>query len=86
MLYRPKSEHAGRVEDYVKEYHRRHPERLIKLLDVDTRQGENIAKLYGVVRYPALLVSANDGALIDLWQDEQLPLMSELDFYTRAVI
>jgi hypothetical protein len=43
-----------------------------------------MAKLYGVYAYPAILAVSHDGSLQQLWQDEQLPLMQELDAYAFA--
>lgn len=81
MLYRPGNEQAAVAEDYVGDYQHRHPDRQIELLDADSRAGSQMAQLYGLVRYPALLVLRQDGAVLQVWQYEHLPLMDELDFY-----
>lgn len=81
MLFRPNSEHAGAAEDYIGEYHRRHPDKAIELINVDSVAGTEMAKLYDVTRYPALLALADDGAMLQMWQDDHLPLMNEIDFY-----
>jgi hypothetical protein len=83
-LYHPKSDHAGRVEDYAHEYHRFRPSREIELLSLDTKEGWTTASLYEVVRYPAILVLTDTGELQQLWQDQQLPLMNEIDSYMVA--
>lgn len=81
ILYHPKSEQAGTAQDYVREYHARHEDHDIELLSLETKDGADMAQLYDVVRYPAILAIANDGQLLQLWQEEQLPLMNELDTY-----
>jgi hypothetical protein len=43
-----------------------------------------MAKLYGVVRYPAILVVANDGSLQKFWQDRPWPLMDEVAAYSMS--
>ncbi|MEX2006770.1 MAG: hypothetical protein WD877_01165 [Candidatus Saccharimonadales bacterium] len=84
-LYHPKSEYEGRVIDYAREYHARHPGRSIELVSLDTKQGAEMARLYDVTRYPAVLVIAADGALQNLWQGgtsaDLLPQVSEIDAY-----
>jgi hypothetical protein len=80
-LYHPKSDHGGRVEDYAHEYHMRRPDREIELLSIDTKPGWEMAKLYDVVRYPSILAIENDGHMAAMWQNEQLPLMNEIDSY-----
>lgn len=80
-LYHQNSEQSGPVEDYIREFHMRHPEHAIEPISLETPGGADMARLYGVVRYPAVLALASDGKLLQLWQDEHLPLMNEIDFY-----
>ena len=40
-----------------------------------------MATLYGIMRYPSVLVTRDDGQVIKDWQGEHLPLMSELAGY-----
>ncbi|MBX4199395.1 hypothetical protein KW789_00665 [Candidatus Saccharibacteria bacterium] len=81
FLYHPKSEQEGRVLDYVHEYKSRHPEIEPELMSLETREGAEMAKLYDVTSYPAVLAVSRDGHLQQFWQGEQLPLMRELDAY-----
>lgn len=80
MLYRPNSEQARRVEEYVTDF-QRSQRKEIDLINLNTRDGVAIASLYDVIRNPSLLVIRDDGQLVKYWQDEQLPLMSELASY-----
>lgn len=84
ILYRPNSESAGQAEDYAADYHRQHPEKQMELVSVDEPNGAEMARLYGVVRYPAILAIADDGTLQQLWQNEHLPLQNEIDFYLKS--
>lgn len=71
------------MEAYAKEFARRYstpPE----LISIDTREGADMARLYDVVQYPALLVLANDGSLSKFWQGDVMPLMDEVAGYLRA--
>jgi hypothetical protein len=84
FLYRPRTEQEGKVLDYVREYKMRHPNIEPELLSVDTREGDDMAKLYGVYSFPAIMAVSHDGSLQHLWQEERLPLMNELDAYALA--
>ena len=86
VLYHPESDHSGRVLDYVRDFNKIHKDedRKLELFSLETRDGANLAKLYDVVRYPAVLAIAKDGSLQRLWQDENLPLLRELDYYFQA--
>lgn len=84
FLYRPRTESEGKVMDYIHEYKMRHPGIEPEALSVDTREGDDMAKVYGVYSYPAILAISHDGSLRQLWQEEQLPLMQDLDAYALA--
>jgi hypothetical protein len=80
ILYHPKSDHGGMVEDYVTEYSRTRNKQ-IELLSLETKEGAEMAKLYDVTNYPALLIRQDDGHLLQMWQGNMLPLMNEVDGY-----
>lgn len=82
ILYHPNAEFAGLVEDYKRDFEQRHPDRKVELVSLDEVKGDEMAKLYDVVRYPAILVIANDGQLQKLWQDQPFPLMDEVASYS----
>lgn len=81
FLYRPNTEQEGKVLDYVREYKMRHPDIEPELVSVETIEGAEMAKLYGIYAYPAIMAISHDGSLMQLWQDEHLPLMRDLDAY-----
>lgn len=81
-LYRPKSEFARMVEEYARDFERQRGQ-TIELVSLDTVEGADMARLYGIVQYPALLVIRDDGQLLKEWQGERLPLMDEVASYLR---
>lgn len=72
------------MEDYAHEYQRLHDDRKLELVSLETKEGWEMAKLYDVTSYPAVLAIAGDGTLQKLWQAEQLPQNNELDFYFQG--
>jgi hypothetical protein len=48
---------------------------------LDTVEGDDMAKLYDIVQYPAFLAIKDDGQLEQLWQGDSMPLMDELVYY-----
>lgn len=83
MLYRPNSEFARMVEQYVTDF-RRQKGRDIELIDIDSREGASVAALHGATQYPCLLVLREDGQQLQIWQGSTLPLMNELLGYLNA--
>lgn len=84
ILYHPNQEFAGQAEDFKKDYERQHPGQKIELLSLETVAGAETAKLYDIVRYPAILVIASDGSLQKMWQDQPWPLHDEIASYLSA--
>ena len=84
VLYRAKSEHATRMEEFLREFQRRQTDRHIDIIDIDTREGTATASLYDVMSYPAILALTDDGQLLKSWVGEEVPpLMDELAFYSH---
>ena len=79
-LYHPQSDHARTVEEYATNFERRYA-RKIELLSLESREGADMARLYDIVRYPALVALRDTGEMLQIWSNDQLPLMDELMAY-----
>jgi hypothetical protein len=85
VLYRPKSEHGRTIEEYIRDLRSHSRDLKLEVLNIDSRDGSAIASLYDIVRYPAILVLANDGYLQKSWEGlDDLPLMDEIVAYSYA--
>lgn len=78
VLYRERSDHARDVREFVEMLSRRYPGRSASLMDIDTREGSAEASLYGIVQYPAIIVTAYDGRVLQSWEGTPLPLIDEV--------
>ena len=81
VLYRPKSEHGRRIEEFVEEFGRRYPDHHLEVIDVDSKEGVATAGLYDVMQYPCILVLQNDGYFTKSWTGDNIPLMEEVAYY-----
>ena len=77
-LYRENSEQARPVYEFIEMMRRRYPDRPVKELDIDTREGSAEASLYGVTQYPALIATSLDGRIMGMWEGVPLPLIDEV--------
>lgn len=78
ILYRPQSEFARRAEEYVHDFQATRG-KTIDLIDVDTVQGIALVELYDAMEQPALLITRENGELINLWQGiNAFPIMNDL--------
>ncbi|MBP7837438.1 hypothetical protein KA021_01915 [Candidatus Saccharibacteria bacterium] len=81
ILYKPNTEKETSVLEYVREF-ARVTGRPIELMDVDTVHGIEIAKLYDIMQFPAIVVFKDDGEYIRSWLErDSWPTISELSFY-----
>jgi hypothetical protein len=84
VLYQPKSDHARLIEEYIREYKSRSPSVQVQVLSLDSKEGDSMAKLYGIMQYPAILVLQNDGSMQHLWEGKDLPLIDEVVSYAAT--
>jgi hypothetical protein len=83
VLYHPNNdEFSGIVQDYADEFEK-YKRKKLELLSLETVEGAQLAELYAVVQYPAILIMSNDGGMLRLWQGTPLPLMDELSYYIQ---
>ena len=53
----------------------------IEILDIDSVDGADKAKIYGVISYPAFVVTRDDGQVQNIWEGESYPTKDELESY-----
>ena len=84
VLYRPNSEHARKVEEFLHDLQKQHDvdQRDLQVIDVDSRDGIATASIYDVVTSPAIIVTDNVGSYVQSWMGEDLPLMRDVAAYT----
>ena len=84
VLYRPNSDHGRKVEEFIENFRSRSSNERLEALNIDSREGDSMAKLYDVVSYPAVIVLRSDGSLQKCWQGSELPLIDEVQAYARG--
>jgi hypothetical protein len=84
VLYRPNSEYARRVEDFVKNLQLNHnfTERQVEVLDYDSREGAAMASLYDIMTQPGIVITDDNGSYMKGWAGGELPLADEIVGYT----
>lgn len=82
IVYKPQSEHARDVEDYMRDFYRRTGSQL-DTLNPETRDGASFCRVYDVVEYPSVLAISDDGRLLGFWRGLPLPTISELGYYNN---
>lgn len=80
LFYRPNSEHATAVEDYLREFTSR-TNKILPTVDVDTKGGIEMCQLYGIVSYPTIIAIDDKGQELQRWDGPMLPQISEVSYY-----
>ena len=85
VLYRPNSEHARTVEIFLHDLQKQHDvdQSSLQILDVDSREGIELARIYDIMSTPAIVVTDNSGGYVHSWVGEELPLMRDVAAYSQ---
>lgn len=78
LIYRKNSEQERPIIEFKEMMRRRYPDKTIEEFDLDSRIGAAQANLYGVVNYPAIIVTSNDGHVQGVWEGQPMPLLDEV--------
>jgi hypothetical protein len=81
VLYRPNSEHGRLVEEFIRNFQTRQPDKHVDILNIDSREGSATASLYDIMQYPAILVLQSDGYMQKSWEGDSFPLIDEVLAY-----
>ena len=81
-LYRPNTEQERAITELNRELLRR-INRELELISVDTVEGDNLAQVYDITQYPAVVVTDSAGVLQHSWTEGNLPLINELSYYLQ---
>lgn len=83
VIYRPDSEQARKVEEFIRSFRER-TGKDIEAISIDTRDGSSTASLYDIMQHPAILVTQDDGALVKDWVGDNLPLIDDVAGYLAS--
>jgi protein-disulfide isomerase-like protein with CxxC motif len=81
VLYRPNSEHSLAIEKYCEELKKDIYGINLEIIDVDSTEGAEKMSAYGIMSFPAFIVTRDDGQVQNIWQSEYSPTKDELEAY-----
>lgn len=80
VLWRDNTDYARTVIDWLRDFEHRSG-KVPESLSPDEPEGESLARSYDVVNYPAILAIDNDGRMLQMWGDGDMPKMDDVMFY-----
>jgi hypothetical protein len=82
VLYHKNSDHETACLSFRRDLERFHPEVNVEMMSIETREGQDIARLYDATQYPSLIaVAEGDNRFLSMWQGQPFPLMNEVASY-----
>lgn len=82
VLTRDNTDYARTVETFVNDFARQTGQ-VLEVLDVDSAEGESLARTYDIVQYPTILALSGDGHMQNMWTGVNLPTISEVSYYVQ---
>lgn len=83
ILYRPNSEQARAVEEFSRDIDRQQNVQP-QLVDIDSHEGNAMQSLYDITNQPAVIITREDGQVVQYWAGIPLPLMQEVASFVRG--
>ena len=80
VVYKPVSEQARSVTEWLREFSRR-TGKVLEEIDPDSRTGASFCRDYDIVEYPTVIALDDTGIVQMVWRGEMLPTISEVSFY-----
>ena len=84
ILYRRETDSGRSVEEFIHDFQQLHPGVNLEVISPDTKEGADLARLYDISNPPAIVATKDDGAPLNIWQGEQLPLMNDVASYVAS--
>ena len=82
LIHRERSDYAADVRNFIRELE---VAGIVDILETnpDSVEGSEVCRLYGVMQYPAVIITADDGTMSFMTQGLPLPLIREVQYYVR---
>ncbi len=80
VLTRENTDYSRTVETFITDFYRQTGKQL-EVMNVDTREGDQLARTYDIVQYPAIIALSTDGQVQNMWSGTLLPTISEVSYY-----
>lgn len=83
ILRKLNAETDTQLQGYLRDFEQRTGKQ-IELMDADSKEGVELAQVYDILQFPAILVREDTGELVQAWSEiDKWPTISELGYYTQ---
>jgi hypothetical protein len=82
VIYKEQNDYTRTVTDFLRDFEHQTGHELEKM-DPDTPEGTLYCETYGIVEYPTIIATSDDGAMQNTWNGLPLPTISEVSYYVQ---
>lgn len=85
IIWNEQTDYASEVRQWLRDFeHDTGRGNEIKHLDPESEEGSDFAKLYDILQFPAIVVTDNDGRMIQMWKGKPLPQIEQVAYWMSA--
>lgn len=82
VLYRDKTDYTRVVTDFLRDFQHQTGHDL-ETMDPDSPSGTQFCDTYGIVDYPTIIATSDDGVMQNTWNGLPLPTINEVSYYVQ---
>lgn len=84
LLCKDNQDYTRDLLTWLKDFEYQAGEGIMEVLDPEeSSDGEDLARSYDLLEYPAVLVIANDGSVVQMWKGMPLPPVEEVSYFAK---
>ena len=82
VIYRDQTDYARTVLDFIRDFQHQ-TGHILETIDPDSSDGMFFCDTYGIVDYPTIIATSDDGAMQNTWNGLPLPTINEVSYYIQ---
>lgn len=82
VVFKDKTDYTRPVLDFLRDFQNQ-TGHILETIDPDTPEGTDFCNTYGIVEYPTIIASSDDGVMQNIWRGIPLPTISEVSYYVQ---
>ena len=85
ILWNEQTDYAREVREWTRDFVADTGKDNIINLDPETIEGERFAGVYDILQFPAVVVTDDDGRLLQMWKGTPMPQIDEVSYFAKDI-
>jgi len=82
VVYKDQTDYTRAVTDFLRDFQHR-TGHVLDTIDPDSSEGVLFCNTYGIIEYPTIIATSDDGVMQNTWNGLPLPTISEVSYYVQ---